>query len=101
GADATKRAAYAREPVHAGAFSVAAWIAGYGVTLAAFKDHVGGAPALGRIEVRFFSDRNALLDALRRGDVDDAPSPAFDADLARTLRSEEHTSELQSLAYLV
>src|SRR5207248_2762561 len=85
GADATKRAAYAREPVHAGAFSVAAWIAGYGVTLAAFKDHVGGAPALGRIEVRFFSDRNALLDALRRGDVDVAPSPAFDADLARTL----------------
>src|SRR5436189_114759 len=35
-ADAAKRAAYAREPVHAGAFSVAAWVSGYGVTLTAF-----------------------------------------------------------------
>ncbi|HYK98623.1 MAG TPA: ABC transporter substrate-binding protein, partial [Candidatus Acidoferrales bacterium] len=85
GADAAKRAAYEREPVHAGAFSVAAWVAGYGVTLAAFKDHVGGAPALGRIEVRFFHDRDAVLDALRRGDVDVAPSPDLEADLARTL----------------
>jgi len=85
GADAAKRAAYAREPVHAGAFSVAAWVPGYGVTLAAFKDHVGGAPALGRLEVRFFSDRTAILDALRRGVVDVAPSPTLEADLGRTL----------------
>lgn len=85
GADAVKRAAYAREPVHAGAFSVAAWVAGYGVTLAAFKDHVGGAPGLGRIEVRFYRDRDAVLDALRRGEVDVAPSPDLEADLARTL----------------
>jgi len=84
-ADAAKRAAYQREPVHAGAFSVAAWVPGYGVTLAAFKDHVGGAPLLGRLEVRFFPDRNAVLDAMRRGDVDIAPSPVFDADLIRTL----------------
>jgi peptide/nickel transport system substrate-binding protein len=84
-ADAAERAAYQREPVHAGPFSVAAWLPGYGVTLAAFKDHVGGAPVLGRLEVRFFPDRNAVLDALRRGDVDVAPSPDLEADLARTL----------------
>ena len=84
-ADAAKRAAYAREPVHAGAFSVAAWVPGYGVTLAAFKDHIGGPPALGRIEIRFFSDRTSILDALRKGIVDVAPSPALEADLGRTL----------------
>ncbi len=83
GADAPKRAAYAREPVHAGPFSVAAWVPGYGVTLAAFTRHVGGPPALGRIEVRFYADRNAVLDALRRGDVDVAPSPDLEADLTR------------------
>ena len=85
GADAATRTAYEREPVHAGAFSVAAWIPGYGVTLAAFKDHVGGRPALGRIEVRFYPDRTAVLNALRRGEVDVAPSPDLEADLGRTL----------------
>jgi peptide/nickel transport system substrate-binding protein len=84
-ADNARRVAFAREPVHAGAFSVAAWVPGYGVTLAAFKDHVGGAPTLGRLEVRFFPDRTAILDALRRGLIDVAPSPAVEADLARTL----------------
>lgn len=84
-ASAAVRASYAREPMHAGPFSVAAWIPGYGVTLAAFKDHVGGAPALGRIEVRFFADHNAVLDALRRGEIDLAPSPGIEADLTRTL----------------
>lgn len=93
-ADAAKRAAYAREPVHAGPFSVAAWVAGYGVTLAAFPGHIGGAPALRRIEVRFFSDRNAILDALRRGDVDIAPSPTLDADLTRTLDRFADTNRL-------
>lgn len=84
-ADAARRASYLREPVHAGAFSVAAWVPGYGVTLSAFKDHAGGPPALGRLEVRFFADRTAILDALRRGLIDVAPSPAVEADLARTL----------------
>jgi peptide/nickel transport system substrate-binding protein len=84
-ADSATRAAYAREPVHAGAFSVAAWVPGYGVTLSAFRDHVGGAPALGRLEVRFFPDRTAILDALRRGLIDVAPSPTVEADLAHTL----------------
>jgi ABC-type transport system substrate-binding protein len=80
--------------VHAGPFSVAAWVPGYGVTLAAFRDHVGGAPALGRIEVRFFKDATTILDALRRGDVDVAPSPALEADLARTLDRFADTNRL-------
>ena len=84
-ADPAARSAYAREPVHAGAFSVAAWVPGYGVTLSAFRDHVGGAPALGRLEVRFFADRTRVLDALRKGEIDVAPAPALEADLARTL----------------
>src|SRR5439155_1694046 len=58
-ADAGARAKFAREPVHAGPFAVAAWIPGFGVTLSAFKDHVLGPPALGRIEIRFLSDRRA------------------------------------------
>jgi peptide/nickel transport system substrate-binding protein len=94
GADAAARASYAREPVHAGPFSVAAWVPGYGVTLAAFKDHVGGPPALGRLEVRFFSDRTAILDALRKGFVDVAPSPALEADLGRTLDRFADTNRL-------
>lgn len=79
------RAAYARSPVHAGPFAVAAWLPGYGATLAAFPDYVLGRPSLGRIEVRFFRDRTALLDALSRGEVDLAPSPGLEADLARAL----------------
>jgi peptide/nickel transport system substrate-binding protein len=64
---------------------VAAWIPGFGVTLSAFKDYVLGPPGLGRIEVRFFADRRAVLDALRHDEVDVAPSPALEADLSRTL----------------
>jgi peptide/nickel transport system substrate-binding protein len=94
GADAATRAAYDREPVHAGPFSVAAWVQGYGVTLTAFKDHVGGAPALGRLEIRFFADRSAILDALRRGLIDVAPSPDLEADLARTLDKFADTNKL-------
>ncbi len=94
-ADPAGRAAYQREPVHAGPFSVAAWVPGFGVTLAAFPDHVGGPPALGRIEVRFFPDRNAILDALRRGVIDVAPSPALEADLARTLDRFADTNQLE------
>ena len=99
GADAAARARYAREPIHAGPFSVAAWVPGYGVTLAAFKDHVGGAPALGRIEVRFYPDRTAILDALRRGDVDVAPFPDLEADLAHTLDRFDDTNGLDTVYY--
>ncbi len=84
-ATAAQRAKYAREPVHAGPFAVAAWLPGIGVTLSAFKSYALGAPALGRLEIHFFADRTALLDALRRGDVDVVPSPGLEADLAGTL----------------
>ena len=78
-------ARYDREPIHAGPFAVAAWLPGIGITLSAFRDYALGPPAIGRLEIRFFPDRGALLDALRRGDVDVAPSPAIEADLSRTL----------------
>jgi len=64
---------------------VAAWLPGIGITLSAFKGYALGAPALGRLEIRFFVDRSALLDALRRGEVDVVPSPGLEADLAATL----------------
>ncbi|HUG06332.1 MAG TPA: ABC transporter substrate-binding protein [Candidatus Limnocylindria bacterium] len=85
GAAPENRAEYEREPMHAGPFAVAAWIPGFGMTLSAFPGYVGGAPALGRIEVRFYGDRGAVVDALRRGEVDVAGAPAVEADLARTL----------------
>jgi peptide/nickel transport system substrate-binding protein len=84
-ASAAQLAHYAREPVHAGPFAVAAWLPGIGITLSAFKGYALGAPALGRLEIRFFPDRGSLLDALRRGDVDVVPSPGLEADLAATL----------------
>jgi len=80
-----RRAQYAREPVHAGPFAVAAWLPGIGITLSAFKGYALGAPSLGRLEIRFYPDRAALLDALRRRDVDVVPSPGLEADLAGTL----------------
>lgn len=85
GATSAQRIQYEREPMHAGPFAIAAWLPGIGITLSAFKGYALGAPALGRIEIRFFADRSALLDALRRGDVDVVPSPGLEADLARTL----------------
>ena len=84
-ASAALRARYAREPVHAGPFAVAAWLPGIGVTLSAFKGYALGAPSLGRLELRFFADRSQLLDALRRGEVDVVPSPGLEADVAGTL----------------
>jgi peptide/nickel transport system substrate-binding protein len=92
-----RRAQYLREPMHAGPFAVAAWIPGFGMTLSAFPRYVGGAPALGRIEVRFYPDRGAVVDALRRGDVDVAGAPAVEADLARTLDRFADGPRLQAL----
>src|SRR5207244_1393916 len=74
-----------REPMHAGPFAVAAWVPGYGVTLSAFPRYALGAPALGRLEVRFFADRAAALEALRRGEVDVIPAGPLEPDLAPTL----------------
>ncbi len=97
GASAEKRAQYLREPMHAGPFAVAAWIPGFGMTLSAFPSYVGGAPSLGRIEVRFYGDRGAVVDALRRGEVDVAGAPAVEADLTRTLDRFADGPRLQAL----
>jgi peptide/nickel transport system substrate-binding protein len=97
GASSEKRAQYERQPMHAGPFAVAAWIPGFGMTLTAFPRYAGGAPALGRIEVRFYSDRGAVVDALRRGEVDVAGAPAVEADLARTLDRFADGPRLQAL----
>ena len=83
-ATAAQRAAYAREPVHAGAFAIAAWLPG-SVTLSAYQNYVLGAPKLGRLEIHFFATRAAALQALLRGDIDVAPWPVLEADLAKTL----------------
>jgi peptide/nickel transport system substrate-binding protein len=79
-----QRTAYAREPIHAGAFAIAAWLPG-SITLSANKDYVLGAPKLGRLEIHFFPTRAAALQALLRGDIDVAPWPVLEADLAKTL----------------
>src|SRR5438093_1546074 len=97
GVSADKRMQYLREPMHAGPFAVAAWIPGFGMTLSAFPSYVGGAPSLGRIEVRFYSDRGAVVDALRRGEVDVAGAPAAEADLTRTLDRCADGPRLQAL----
>src|SRR5256885_11525755 len=79
-----QRTAYAREPVHAGAFAIAAWLPG-SITLSAYPGYVLGPPKLGRLEVQFFSTRAGALQALLRGDIDIAPWPVLEADLAKTL----------------
>jgi peptide/nickel transport system substrate-binding protein len=95
-ASTEKRAAYDREPMHAGPFAVAAWIRGFGMTLSAFPGYVGGAAQLGRIEVRFYPDRGSVVDALRRGEVDIAPSPSVEADLVRILDRFAEGARLQT-----
>ena len=79
-----QRLAYGREPVHAGAFAIAAWLPG-SITLSAYPGYVLGAPKLGRLEIHFFPTRAAALQALLRGDIDIAPWPVLEADLAKTL----------------
>ncbi len=96
GATAQARAAYDREPIHAGPFAVAAWLPGFGATLTAYRGYVGGAPAIGRIEVRFLPSSAAVLDALRRGEIDIAPSPMLDANVARTLDRFADGTQLQT-----
>ncbi len=84
GADAAARDRYAREPVHAGPYRLVRRTRD-AIVLEAFRGHVLGPPRIGRIVVRLYGDRSALIAALRAGEVDVAPSPAFDADLATTL----------------
>jgi peptide/nickel transport system substrate-binding protein len=93
-----QRTEYAREPVHAGAFAIAAWLPG-SITLSAYPDYVLGAPKLGRVEIQFFPTRAVALQALLRGDIDVAPWPVLEADLAKTLDRFADGSRL--LAYYV
>jgi peptide/nickel transport system substrate-binding protein len=93
-----QRTAYAREPVHAGAFELAAWLPG-SITLSAYPDYVLGAPKLGRLEIHFFQTRAILLQALLRGDIDVAPWPVLEADLAKTL--DRFADGTRLLAYYV
>jgi peptide/nickel transport system substrate-binding protein len=97
-ATAEQRAAYAREPVHAGAFEIAAWLPG-SITLSAYKDYVLGAPKLGRLEIHFFQTRAIALQSLLRGDVDVVPWPVLEADLAKTL--DRFADGTRLLAYYV
>lgn len=84
GATAEQRAAYSRAPIHAGPFAIAAWLPG-AITLSASRTYILGAPKLSRLEIQFFPTRSAAIQALLRGDIDIAPWPVLEADLARTL----------------
>ena len=93
-----QRTAYAREPVHAGAFAIAAWLPG-SITLSAYPQYVMGTPKIGRLEIHFFPTRAVALQALLRGDIDVAPWPVLEADLARTL--DRFADGTRLLAYYV
>lgn len=82
--DASASERYASRPVHAGPYRIADRSGG-AVILEAFADHVIARPRIDRIVVRSFPSRTALVAALQRGEVDVAPSPALEADLAATL----------------
>jgi peptide/nickel transport system substrate-binding protein len=97
-ASVEQRTAYAREPVHAGAFAIAAWLPG-NVTLSAYPQYVMGTPKVGRLEIHFFATRAVALQALLRGDIDVAPWPVLEADLARTL--DRFADGTRLLAYYV
>ncbi|MDE3112595.1 MAG: hypothetical protein KGK34_06590 [Chloroflexota bacterium] len=84
GASPAVRAQYAARPIHAGPYRIVDRTPGT-IVLEAFADHVGGPPPIERVVVRSFSDRSALLAALRSGEVDVVPYPGFDADLYATL----------------
>ncbi len=84
GAGPEARARYASMPVHAGPYRIVDRTPGR-IDLEAFSGYVGGPPAIDRIVVRSFTDRAALLSAVRSGEVDVAPYPGFDADLYATL----------------
>src|SRR2546425_3524 len=84
-----------------GPFKLAEWVRGDRIVLTRNPDyHVQGLPRLDRVVFRFIPDPNATLAALKAGDVD-ASLFGLGPEHVQELRSEEHTSELQSLAYLV
>src|SRR5438552_665921 len=77
-----QRVAYAREPVHAGAFAIAAWLPG-SITLSAYQSYVLGTPKLGRLEIHFFPSRASALQALLRGEIGVAAGSQARTDVAR------------------
>lgn len=77
-------ARYEAAPVHAGPYRVASRTGGR-IDLVAFERYWAGPPAIARITVVGYADRAAVLTALRLGEIDLAPSPDFDADIATTL----------------
>lgn len=84
GAAAPGRAQYAARPIHAGPYRVTDRTPTT-IVLEAFAEHVIAAPAIPRIVVRSYPTRSALMSALLAGDVDVAPWPGLEADLAATL----------------
>ena len=83
-ADEAARQRYGEQPVHAGPFWMLERVPGR-IVLVPFAGHVLDRPQIGRIVVRAFPDRTAVLTALGRREIDIVPSPVLDADLARTL----------------
>jgi peptide/nickel transport system substrate-binding protein len=78
-------ASYERSPVHAGPFSIASWQAGIGATLVPFARYALGKPQLTRIDVRFYRDADAVVAALRGGEVELAPAGIVTADVGQSL----------------
>ena len=59
------------EPIGTGPFTLAQWVRGDRIVLARNPDyHVPGLPKLDRVTYRFIADPNAVLAALKAGDID-------------------------------
>jgi peptide/nickel transport system substrate-binding protein len=95
-ADAAAIERYARAPVHAGPYRIVSRTAGT-ISLDAFAGYALGPPRIAHVIVRTYTSRTLLLAAVLAGEVDVAPSPAFDADLAATLERSTADRGLQVL----
>jgi ABC-type transport system substrate-binding protein len=84
GATPEARARYAAAPIHAGPYRIVDRSPGR-IDLQAFTGHTGGPPRIARITVASYPDRDAVLGALRSGEVDVGPWPDLDADIWSTL----------------
>ena len=84
GATPAARARYAARPLHAGPYRIAGRSPGL-IDLEAFADHAGGPPHIERIEVHSYPNSDAVLEALRSGEIDVGPWPDLDADIWSTL----------------
>src|SRR5205814_10414773 len=86
------------QPVANGPFYLSNYTKGQGTTLKANPFWYGKKPGLAEVDFKIIEDTNTEVQAMRGGEVD-AISPTFGSNLLP--RSEEHTSELQSLRHLV